>query len=190
MEDKVVAYRSDRSGVEFVFPVRDGQGWVSRAQMVEMFDIDSRQVHRCVRYIFADGKLSKAEHVRKMYTLKIEPNVRKTRETRRLIVYYSFSVAQSVGFRSRSKSAIDFDRWVKSIVHEIPQIDSKPSAETVDLRAPLVKFSAIDSVFEKWIRKTQEVTESNQLCPDLYSSIYDSAATRCLKLLKKSRGGE
>lgn len=185
MEDKVVAYKLEEPEVEFIFPVRDGQGWVSQAQMTELFKLGHTQILRYVQRVFAEEGLDKTKHTKKMCTLVIESRVGRTRESKRIVVYCSFLVAKCVGLRVKSKSAIRFIKWIDDVANEVQRINSKPLVETVDLRIPPIAHSAIDMVFKRWMHNSLKTEEFNRFQPSVNNSVYDAVSTRCLGLLKR-----
>lgn len=82
--------------------------WLTRKQMVELFDRDLSVIGRHIRNIFEEGELMEESNVQKMHIANSDKPVE----------FYSLDVIISVGYRVKSLRGTQFRIWANSILRE------------------------------------------------------------------------
>jgi len=75
--------------------------WANQSQISELFKIDQSVVSRHVRKVFSDEELDQKSNMQKMHIAKSDKPV----------AHYSLDVILAVGYRTNSKTAVDFRKW-------------------------------------------------------------------------------
>jgi hypothetical protein len=79
-----------------------------------LYDVEVPTINYHLKKIFADAELSKAATIRKFLIVQTEGK----REVGREVEHYSLQAVIAVGFKVNSERAVQFRKWVNSIVKD------------------------------------------------------------------------
>lgn len=105
---EIVIYQTADGSVALDVPLEKETVWLTQKQMQELFGRDISGISRHISNVFKDGEVEKEGNV---YYARSE-------RTGKPIAYYSLDVIISVGYRVKSKRAIEFRKWANSVLKE------------------------------------------------------------------------
>ncbi len=105
---EIVIYETADGSVALDVPLENETVWLTQKQMKELFGRDISGISRHISNVFKDGEVEKEGNV---YYARSE-------RTGKPIAYYSLDVIISVGYRVKSKRAIEFRKWASGVLKE------------------------------------------------------------------------
>ncbi|MBM3590970.1 MAG: Fic/DOC family protein [Alphaproteobacteria bacterium] len=100
LENKIEIYQSKDGAIEFNADIKNHNIWASQGQIVNLFKIDQSVASRHIKNIFKDGEVDES-NMQKMHIANSDKPV----------TFYSLDVILAVGYRTNSKTAIEFRKW-------------------------------------------------------------------------------
>ena len=107
-DTEIVIYQTADGSVALDVPLENETVWLTQKQMQELFGRDISGISRHIANVFKDGEVEKEGNV---YQVRSE-------RTGKAVNYYSLDVIISVGYRVKSKRAIEFRKWANSVLKE------------------------------------------------------------------------
>ena len=106
--NEIVIYQTDDGSVALDVPLENETVWLTQKQMQELFGRDISGISRHISNVFKDGEVEK------------EGNIHYVRSERagKPIAYYSLDVIIPVGYRVRSKRAVEFRKWASKVLKQ------------------------------------------------------------------------
>jgi death-on-curing family protein len=99
-ENLIEIYQTKDGAIEFNADIKNQNIWANQAQIVNLFKIDQSVASRHIKNIFKNGEVDKS-NMQKMHIANSDKPV----------VFYSLDVILAVGYRTNSKTAIEFRKW-------------------------------------------------------------------------------
>jgi hypothetical protein len=114
MAGEIIQYQTE-DGVTIVrLQARDGNVWLSQAEIAELFQVTPQAVTQHIRAIYEDGELEEVATCKDYLQVRIEGK----REVSRQITHYSLPMILAVGFRVRSLRGTQFRQWATASLSE------------------------------------------------------------------------
>lgn len=107
-DTEIVIYQTADGSVALDVPLENETVWLTQKQMQELFGRDISGISRHISNVFKDGEVEKEGNV---YYARSE-------RTGKPVAYYSLDVIISVGYRVKSKRAIEFRKWANGVLKE------------------------------------------------------------------------
>ena len=98
---QIAIYQADDGQVQLEVALEQDTVWLSQAQMVELFGRDQSVVSRHIRNALSEGEVVEKSNMQKMHIANSDKPV----------AFYSLDVILAVGYRTNSKTAIEFRKW-------------------------------------------------------------------------------
>jgi prophage maintenance system killer protein len=98
---QLVIYRDKKGNIEFRADISNETIWATQAQIVDLFNIDQSVVSRHIRNVFKDKEVDQKSNMQKMHIANSDKPV----------ITYSLDVILAVGYKTNSKTAIEFRKW-------------------------------------------------------------------------------
>jgi len=99
-------YQAKDGVIEINADIKNQNIWASQAQIVDIFKIDQSVASRHIKNIFKDNEIDKKSNMQKMHIANSDKPV----------VFYSLDVILAVGYRTNSKTAIEFRKWATKVL--------------------------------------------------------------------------
>jgi hypothetical protein len=99
-ENLIEIYQTKDGAIEFNADIKNQNIWASQAQIVNLFKIDQSVASRHIKNIFKNGEVDES-NMQKMHIANSDKPV----------AFYSLDVILAVGYRTSSKTAIEFRKW-------------------------------------------------------------------------------
>ena len=113
MVGEIIQYQTE-DGVTIVrLQARDGNVWLSQAEMAELFQTTVSNINKHIKGIIADGE--QAEATIENYSIVRSEG---TRSVERQVAHYNLPMIMAVGFRVRSPRGSQFRRWAAASLSE------------------------------------------------------------------------
>jgi prophage maintenance system killer protein/prophage antirepressor-like protein len=106
--NEIIIFKSKTGKVKLNADFRHDTIWATQDQITQLFDVDQSGVSRHIKNIFSDGEVSEKSNMQKMHITNSDKPV----------TLYSLDVILSVGYRTNSAKAIQFRKWVNTILKE------------------------------------------------------------------------
>lgn len=114
MAGEIIQYQTEDGVTVIRLQARDGNVWLSQAEIAELFQVTPQAVTQHIRAIYEEGELEEAATCNDYLQVRTEG----TREVSRRIAHYNLPVIMSVGFRVRSLRGSQFRRWAAASLSE------------------------------------------------------------------------
>ena len=105
---EIVIYQTDDGSVALDVPLENETVWLTQKQMQELFGRDISGISRHISNVFKDGEVEKEGNVHYV----------RSERTGKPIAYYSLDVIIPVGYRVRSKRAVEFRKWASKVLKQ------------------------------------------------------------------------
>ncbi len=99
-ENSIEIYQTKDGAIEFNADIKNQNIWASQGQIVNLFKIDQSVASRHIKNIFKYGEVDKS-NMQKMHIANSDKPV----------AFYSLDVILAGGYRTNSKTAIEFRKW-------------------------------------------------------------------------------
>lgn len=107
MASDLIQYQTEDGVTVIRLQARDGNVWLSQAEIAELFQVTPQAVTQHIRAIYEDEELEQAATCNDYLQVRMEGK----REVSRRIAHYSLPMILAVGFRVRSPRGMQFRRW-------------------------------------------------------------------------------
>ncbi len=107
-KNRVVIYQAPNGAIELRGDFSHETVWATQAQIAQVFGVDRSVVTRHIKNLFKDGEVDEKSNVQKMHFANSDKPV----------ALYNLDVILSVGYRTNSKTAIEFRRWATKTLRE------------------------------------------------------------------------
>ena len=107
MAGELIQYQTEDGATVIRLQARDGNVWLSQAEMAELFQTTKQSISLHIRNILDEGELEEQATVKENLTVQTEGK----RQVSRAITIYSLPMILAVGFRVRSPRGMQFRRW-------------------------------------------------------------------------------
>jgi hypothetical protein len=114
MAGELILYQTEDGTTVVQLHARDGNVWLTQAQMAELFQVTPQAVTQHIKAIYADGEWSEAATCKEDLQVRTEGN----RRVSRPINLYSLPIILAIGFRVRSPRGTQFRRWAADALSE------------------------------------------------------------------------
>src|SRR3546814_20459512 len=104
MAGEIIQYQTEDGVTVIRLQARDGDVWLSQAEIAELFQVTPQAVTQHIRAIYEDGELEEAATCNDYLQVRAEGK----REVSRRIAHYNLPVIVAVGFRVRSPRGSQF----------------------------------------------------------------------------------
>ena len=105
---EIVIYQIDDGSVALDVPLENETVWLTQKQMQELFGRDISGISRHISNVFKDGEVEKEGNVHYV----------RSERTGKPVAYYSLDVIIPVGYRVRSKRAVEFRKWASKVLKQ------------------------------------------------------------------------
>ena len=107
-DNQVVVYENGEIEIKVSIDNKQETIWLTQKQIVELFQKDQSVISRHINRIFRDGEVDEKSNMQKMHIANSDKPVK----------FYSLDVVLAVGYRTNSKKAIEFRKWVTKILKQ------------------------------------------------------------------------
>ncbi|MEK9157264.1 MAG: RhuM family protein [Patescibacteria group bacterium] len=107
-QNNLVVYQAKNGAIKLRGDVQKETIWATQAQIVDLFGVDQSVVSRHIHNIFKDQEIDQKSNMQKMHIANSDKRV----------AFYSLDVVLSVGYRTNSKVAIEFRKWVTKTLRQ------------------------------------------------------------------------
>ena len=107
MAGEIIQYQTEDGRTVVQLRARDGNVWLSQAEIAELFQVTPQAVTQHIRAIYEDRELDEAATCNDYLQVRTEGR----REVSRRIAHYSLPMIVAIGFRVRSPRGSQFRRW-------------------------------------------------------------------------------
>lgn len=107
-KNEIVIYQTDDGSVALDVPLENETVWLTQKQMQELFGRDISGISRHISNVFKDGEVEKEGNIHYV----------RSERTGKPIAYYSLDVIIPVGYRVRSKRAVEFRKWASKVLKQ------------------------------------------------------------------------
>lgn len=104
MAGELIQYQTEDGVTVIRLQARDGNAWLSQADMADLFQATKQNISLHIRNILADGELKEESVVKEYLTTASDGKVYRT-------LHYNLPMILAVGFRVRSPRGMQFRRW-------------------------------------------------------------------------------
>lgn len=114
MAGEIIQYQTEDGATVIRLQARDGNVWLSQADMAELFQVTPQAITKHIGAIYDDGELEPEATCNDYSQVRIEGNRRVSRQ----IAHYNLPLILAVGFRVRSLRGMQFRRWAAEALSE------------------------------------------------------------------------
>ena len=114
MAGEIIQYQTEDGTTVVRLQARDGNVWLSQAEIAELFQVTPQAVTQHIRAIYEEGELEEAATCNDYLQVRTEGK----REVSRRIAHYNLLIIMAVGFRVRSARGSQFRRWAAASLSE------------------------------------------------------------------------
>lgn len=108
MNNEIVIFKDNELELNVSLSTEENTVWLSRADMVELFQRDQSVITKHIRNIFKEGELDEKSNVHFLHIANSDKPVK----------YYNLDVIISVGYRVKSKRGIIFRQWANKVLKQ------------------------------------------------------------------------
>ena len=162
MSSEVIQYQTEDGATVIRLQARDGNVWLSQAEMAELFQTTKQSISLHIGHILEDGELQEEATVKENLTVQTEGQ----RQVSRAILIYSLPMILAVGFRVRSLRGLQFRRWAAEALSEY--LVKGFVMDDVRLKDPDTDY------FEELLARIRDIRSSEKM---FYRKVLDIYAT-------------
>lgn len=111
MSGEIILYQTEDGATIVQLQARDGNAWLTQAQLAELFQATKQNISLHIRNILDDGEQDERAVVKEYLTTATDGKNYKTQ-------YYSLPMILAVGFRVRSPRGLQLRRWATEVLSE------------------------------------------------------------------------
>ena len=110
-DNKVITFDNGIISIDVNVSPKEETVWLDQNQIAELFETTKSNISMHIKNILNDNELTRAT-VQDFLTVQIEDG----RKVSRYITFYNLDMVLAIGYRVKSKRAIEFRKWVSSIM--------------------------------------------------------------------------
>lgn len=114
MSGEIIQYQTEDGETVIRLQARDGNVWLSQADMAELFQVTPQAITQHVCTVYEEGEWAEAATCKEDLQVRTEGN----RQVSRTINLYSLPIILAIGFRVRSPRGTQFRRWAAESLSE------------------------------------------------------------------------
>lgn len=111
MSSEIIQYQTEDGATVIRLQARDGNVWLSQADMADLFQATKQNISLHIRNVLADGELDEHSVVKEYLTTAADGKAYRT-------LHYGLPMILAVGFRVRSLRGLQFRRWASEALSE------------------------------------------------------------------------
>lgn len=109
--NKILIYTDNDGLTKIDVKLEEDTLWLTQAQMCELYQTSKSNVSEHIKHIFEEGELQEDSVVRKFRTTAADGK-------RYLVTHYNLDMIISLGYRVKSKTAMQFRKWATERLKE------------------------------------------------------------------------
>ena len=110
-DNKVITFDNGIISIDVNVSPKEETVWLDQNQIAELFETTKSNISMHIKNILNDNELTRAT-VQDFLTVQIEDG----RKVSRYITFYNLDMVLAIGYRAKSKRAIEFRKWVSSVL--------------------------------------------------------------------------
>lgn len=114
MNGEIIQYQTEDGVTVIRLQARDGNVWLSQAEIAELFQVTPQAVTQHIRSVYEEGELDQAATCNDYLQVRTEGS----RQVSRQIAHYNLPMILAIGFRVRSLRGTQFRRWASESLAE------------------------------------------------------------------------
>ncbi|CAN5883131.1 virulence RhuM family protein [soil metagenome] len=114
MKAEIIQYQTEDGVTVIRLQARDGNVWLSQAEIADLFQVTPQAVTQHIRAIYEEGELEQGATCNDYLQVRTEGK----RQVSRQIAHYSLPMILAIGFRVRSLRGSQFRRWSSETLAE------------------------------------------------------------------------
>jgi len=107
-KNKVVVFENGEVEIKISLDDDNETIWLTQKQIVQLFEKDQSVISRHINKIFKDNEVDEKSNMQKMHIANSDKPVK----------FYSLDVILAVGYKTNSKKAIKFRKWVTKVLKQ------------------------------------------------------------------------
>lgn len=161
MAGEIIQYQTEDGATVIRLQARDGNVWLSQADLAELFQATKQNVSLHIRNILAEGEQDADSVVKEYLTTAADGKAYRT-------LHYSLPMILAVGFRVRSLRGVQFRRWAAASLSEY--LVKGFVMDDARLKDPQADY------FEELLARIRDIRASEKLFYKKVLDIYATAA--------------
>ena len=169
---EIVIYQTEDGSVALDVPLENETVWLTQKQMQELFGRDISGISRHISNVFKDGEVEKEGNVHYV----------RSERTGKPVAYYSLDVIIPVGYRVRSKRAVEFRKWATKVLKEYILKGYAANEQRMKQLGEVIKI----------MKRAEHMLEAKQILDvvDSYSAALDLLDNYDHQCIPRPRGSE
>lgn len=164
MSSELIQYQSEDGETIIRLQTRDGNVWLSQADIAELFQVTPQAVTQHIRAIYEEGEFDQAATCNDYLQVRTEGK----RQVSRHIAHYNLPMILAIGFRVRSLRGNQFRRWAAASLSEY--LVKGFVMDDARLKDPQADY------FEELLARIRDIRASEKLFYKKVLDIYATAA--------------
>jgi len=164
MAGEVIQYQTEDGVTVIRLQARDGNVWLSQAEIADLFQVTPQAVTQHIRAIYEDDELDQEATCNDYLQVRTEGK----REVSRQIAHYNLPMILAIGFRVRSLRGMQFRRWAAESLSEY--LVKGFVMDDARLKDPEADY------FEELLARIRDIRSSEKLFYKKVLDIYATAA--------------
>lgn len=164
MSSELIQYQSEDGETIIRLQTRDGNVWLSQADIAELFQVTPQAVTQHIRAIYEEGEFDQAATCNDYLQVRTEGK----RQVSRQIAHYNLPMILAIGFRVRSLRGNQFRRWAAASLSEY--LIKGFVMDDARLKDPQADY------FEELLARIRDIRASEKLFYKKVLDIYATAA--------------
>ncbi len=107
-DNQIVVYENGELEIRVSLDNHNETIWLTQKQIVQLFQKDQSVISRHINKIFKDNEVDEKSNMQKMHIANSDKPVK----------FYSLDVILAVGYKTNSKKAVEFRKWVTKILKQ------------------------------------------------------------------------
>ena len=164
MSSELIQYQSEDGETVIRLQTRDGNVWLSQADIADLFQVTPQAVTQHIRAIYEEGEFDQAATCNDYLQVRTEGK----RQVSRQIAHYNLPMILAIGFRVRSLRGNQFRRWAAASLSEY--LVKGFVMDDARLKDPQADY------FEELLARIRDIRSSEKLFYKKVLDIYATAA--------------
>ena len=164
MSSELIQYQSEDGETVIRLQTRDGNVWLSQADIADLFQVTPQAVTQHIRAIYEEGEFDQAATCNDYLQVRTEGK----RQVSRQIAHYNLPMILAIGFRVRSLRGNQFRRWAAASLSEY--LVKGFVMDDARLKDPQADY------FEELLARIRDIRASEKLFYKKVLDIYATAA--------------
>ena len=128
---EIVIYTDESGQVSFEAKLENETIWLTQDMMAKLFETTSQNITMHIKNIYAEEELEQSSTCKDFLQVRKEGS----RDVSRKLAFYNLDMILSVGYRIKSKTAIQFRKWATNTIYqyELEKIKNTYLNESIDI---------------------------------------------------------